>query len=181
MMSKYFVIHRGIRTGVKYGCQLVFKADIAAAGQPQCSVAPAVAFGRWHGGGASRLLSSNAVDWLRRRIAALDKKILEIGDSSAHITVLVRVRHGSNKVNLAYVLDKVPTGKAMRVIDAAKAAQKAGYKTVSKSSRVQVNTALITQTPQAVPPRGAWGSTRCGSDVRPRCGNCPNADPIAFL
>jgi predicted TIM-barrel enzyme len=49
----------------------------------------------------------------------------------------------SNKVTLAVALSQVLKDKTMRVTDAADAVRAAGYKTGSRSSRVQVNIARI--------------------------------------
>jgi hypothetical protein len=52
-------------------------------------------------------------------------------------------RRASNKQTLADALHELLRGKTMSVTDAAQAVQQAGYKTNSRTFRVQVNIALV--------------------------------------
>lgn len=84
-------------------------------------------------------------DRLARRIEALDEQIRSLGGSAARRNGRVRGggRRAHNKQTLVASLHEVLNGKTMRVTEAAQAVQQAGYKTGSRSFRVQVNIALI--------------------------------------
>jgi hypothetical protein len=84
-------------------------------------------------------------DRIARKVASLDELIAAVGG-----TVVARLRIGPgrgrarNEKPLAEALHEVLKGsKPMRVTDLAEAVQKAGYKTNSRTFRVQVNIALV--------------------------------------
>jgi len=83
-------------------------------------------------------------DRLAQRVANLDNQIQEMGGSvNGSLGGGARGgRRARNAKALPQALLAVLKGKTMRVTDAADAVLKAGYKTASKTFRVQVNIAL---------------------------------------
>jgi hypothetical protein len=81
-------------------------------------------------------------DSLVRKLQALDAQIHQIGGASGRARLSGR-RRASNKQTLAGALHELLRGKTMSVTDAAQAVQDAGYKTNSRTFRVQVNIALV--------------------------------------
>ena len=79
---------------------------------------------------------------LADKLAALDDQIRELGGAGAALRGGTG-RRPRNNATLAEALHEVLKSKTMRVTDAAQAVQKAGYKTTSRSFRVQVNIALL--------------------------------------
>lgn len=93
---------------------------------------------------AGRLMRQRAA--LLRRLSALDAKIAAAGGRAGKAAtggVDGRSRRFKNSMSLVEALTKVLTGKTMGVTEAAEAAKKAGYRTVSPAFRTIVNQALI--------------------------------------
>src|ERR1051325_6698972 len=78
---------------------------------------------------------------LAARLEALDARIREMGGSGNGTGRGGGGRRARNESTLPEALHKVLTGKTMRVTEVAEAVQKAGYKTNSRTFRVQVNIA----------------------------------------
>lgn len=81
-------------------------------------------------------------DGLVRKIDALDAMIVQMGGAGGRGGMSGRQR-ASNKQTLADALHGLLRGRTMSVTDAAQAVQQAGYKTNSRTFRVQVNIALV--------------------------------------
>jgi hypothetical protein len=79
-------------------------------------------------------------DRLAQRIADLDDQIRSMGGGLRAGMGGGRAR---NEKSLPDALHELLRGKTMRVTDAAEAVQKAGYRTNSRTFRVQVNIALV--------------------------------------
>jgi len=77
---------------------------------------------------------------LSAKLSALDRQIASLGGGGNGRVPGGRAR---NAMNLTDSLAKVLKGKTMTVGQAMEAVQKAGYRTNSKSFRIQVNIALI--------------------------------------
>jgi hypothetical protein len=84
-------------------------------------------------------------DRIARRLAALDDQIRALGGraNGRILHAAGRGRRARNEKSLPEALHEVLKGKTMRVIEAADAVQQAGYKTNSRTFRVQVNIALV--------------------------------------
>jgi hypothetical protein len=80
-------------------------------------------------------------DRLAQRIAALDQQMHAM--SGGRLNLSFRRGRPRNEQTLPEALHEVLKGKTMRVTDVAEAVQQAGYKTNSKTFRVQVNIALV--------------------------------------
>jgi hypothetical protein len=80
-------------------------------------------------------------DTLARKLDLLDAQILQMGGDRAGR--MSGRRRASNKKTLAVALHELLNGRTMSVTDAAQAVQEAGYKTNSRTFRVQVNIALV--------------------------------------
>lgn|SRR5262245_53627367 len=80
-------------------------------------------------------------DSLLRKLDALNAQIHQMGGGGAGRSS--GRRRASNKVTLADALHELLRGKTMSVTDAAQAVQQAGYRTNSRTFRVQVNIALV--------------------------------------
>lgn len=81
-------------------------------------------------------------DTLARKLDALDAQIHQMGGVGSRRGGSMG-RRASNKQTLAEALHDILRGKTMSVTDAAQAVQQAGYKTNSRTFRVQVNIALV--------------------------------------
>src|SRR5437660_12918852 len=80
---------------------------------------------------------------MAQRLAALDDRIRDMGGSVKGHAGAGGGRRARNEQTLPEALHAVLKGKTMRVTDVAEAVQKAGYRTNSKTFRVQVNIALL--------------------------------------
>ena len=80
---------------------------------------------------------------LAAKVEALDRQIHAAGGSANGHISRGPGRRPRNKTTLAGALAQMLKGKTMTVVDAAEAVKKSGYKTKSRSFRIQVNTALI--------------------------------------
>lgn len=81
---------------------------------------------------------------IARKVGALDDLIASIGGTAIGRMPLGPGRgRARNEKSLAEALHEVLKGQTMRVTDVAEAVQKAGYKTNSRTFRVQVNIALV--------------------------------------
>lgn len=84
-------------------------------------------------------------DRLLRRLTKIEARIVAAGGElvkAVHAQKGKRTR-GRNPMSLVETLQKVLKTKTMSVTDAAAAAQRAGYKSISKTFRTIVNQALI--------------------------------------
>jgi hypothetical protein len=80
---------------------------------------------------------------LLARVSVLDKRIEALGGTTGGRSPGRAGGRPRNEMTLNDALERALKGKTLSVNEAAEAVQKAGYRTSSRSFRVQVNVALI--------------------------------------